>query len=183
VIHHMSFGVRDTHRVAHVLAELLGATAVRAPTPPFPHGAWLVCAGDDHGTFIEIVPATTFFDRDAPLGVRQGPEVHRASAAHVLVSSPLPAIAIQEVASREGWAAQEIETGLFKIVKLWVEDVILVEFLAKGETQRYIDAFGSKGMASLEGKLRALETELAAVLSSKLPPEMLVEALGTPVAA
>ncbi len=183
MIHHMSFGVRDTHRVAHVLAELLGATAVRAPTPPFPHGAWLVCAGDAHGTFIEIVPATTVFDPDAPLGVRQGPEIHRTSAAHVLVGSPLPAIAIQEVASREGWAAQEVETGLFKIVKLWIEDVILVEFLPEGETQRYIDAFGSKGMASLEGKLRALEKDLAAVLSSKLPPELLAEALGTPVDA
>lgn len=39
MIHHMSFGVRDPERVAHVFAALMEATALRAPTPPFPHGA------------------------------------------------------------------------------------------------------------------------------------------------
>jgi hypothetical protein len=176
----MSFGARDTHRVAHVLAELLGATAIRAPTPPFPYGAWLVCTGDAHGTFLEIVPATTRFEPEAPLGVRQGPEVATPGSAHVLVSSPLPADAIKEVASREGWTAQEVETGLFKIVKLWVEDVILVEFLARGEAERYTDTFGTKGMLSLDGRLRELEQSLGPVLAAKLPPQVIAEALGEP---
>jgi hypothetical protein len=182
VIHHMSFGVHDTHRVAHVLAELLGATTVRAPTPPFPYGAWLVCAGDAFGTFLEIVPEATVFDPDAPLGVRQRPAKADVSSAHVLVSSPLPCEAIQTVASREGWRAQEVETGLFKIVKLWVEDRILVEFLAKGEAERYVDTFGVKGMPSLDGKLRDLEMSLAAALAAKMSPQMLADALGTPAA-
>jgi hypothetical protein len=180
MIHHMSFGVRDTSRVAHVLAELLGATAVRAPTPPFPHGAWLVCAGDDHGTFLEIVPATSVFDPDAPLGIRQGPAKHELGSAHVLVSSPLSGEGIQMIASREGWRAQEVETGLFKIIKLWVEDTLLVEFLAQGEAGRYVEAFGARGMASLDGKLRELESKLAEVLSAKMPPEVLAAALGQP---
>lgn len=183
MIHHMSFGVEDTHKVAHVLAELLGATAVRAPTPPFPHGAWLVCAGDALGSFLEIVPRATVFDPDAPLGVRQRPAKAEVGSAHVLVSSPLAAEVIQAVAAREGWRAQEVETGLFKIVKLWVEDVTLVEFLAKGEANRYVEAFGTAGMASLDGKLRAMEKELSVALSKKLSPEMLAEALGTPVPA
>lgn len=183
MIHHMSFGVRDTHHVAHVLAELLGARAIKAPTPPFPYGAWLVCTGDTHGSFLEIVPQATVFDPDAPLGVRQRPARTQVGSAHVLVGSHLSAEAIQEVAGREGWRAQEVETGLFKIVKLWVEDVILVEFLAQGEAGRYVETFGASGIASLDGKLRALEQELSVVLSSKLSPEMLAEAIGTPLPA
>ena len=102
-------------------------------------------------------------------------------SAHVLVSSPLSAEAIHEGASRAGWRAQDVETGLFKIVKVWVEDVMLVELLAQGEADRYIETFGAAGMASLDGKLRSLEKELAVVLASKLSPEMLTEAIGTPL--
>jgi hypothetical protein len=180
MIHHMSFAVRDTSHVAHVLAELMGATAIRAPTPPFPHRAWLVCAGDAHGTFLEIVPEGSVFDPDAPLGVWQRPSKVAPGSAHVLVSSPLTGEAIQMVASREGWRAQEVETGLFKIVKLWVEDTVLVEFLAAGEARRYTDAFGAAGMASLDGRLRELEVTLATALAGKLPAEVLTEALGHP---
>lgn len=183
MIYHMSFGVQDTHHVAHVLAELLGAQAIQAPTPPFPYGAWLVCTGDTHGSFLEIVPQTTVFDPDAPLGIRQRPARADVGPAHVLVGTHLSAGAIQAVAAREGWRAQEVETGLFKIIKLWVEDVILVEFLAQGEAGRYAETFGAAGMASLDGKLRALEKELAVVLSHKLSPEVLAEAIGTPLPA
>jgi hypothetical protein len=181
MIYHMSFGVQDTHRVAHVLAELLGARAILAPSPPFPYGAWLVCAGDAHGSFLEIVPEATVFDPDVPLGIRQRAANAEVGSAHVLVGSHLSAEAIQAVAAREGWRAQEVETGLFKIVKLWVEDVILVEFLAQGDADRYIDTFGAAGMASLDAKLRALEKELSVVLSNKLSPETLAEAIGTPL--
>jgi hypothetical protein len=178
----MSFGARDTRLVAHTLAEMIGGTAVRAPTPPFPYGAWLVCAGDEHGTFLEIVPATTVFDPKTPLGVLQGPEVHRPNSAHVLIGTPLDSMTLQKRAADEGWPVQEVETGLFKIVKVWVEGHLLVEFLADGEVGRYADAFGAKGMASLDGKLRALERELDAVLTTKLSPQMLTQALGRPVA-
>lgn len=182
MIHHMSFAVRDTSHVAHVLAELMGATAVRAPTPPFPYHAWLVCFGDAHGSFLEIVPEGSVFDPDAPLGVWQRPGKVKPGSAHVLVGSPLSGEAIRMVASREGWRAQEVETGLFKIVKLWVEDTVLVEFLAAGEVRRYTDAFGEAGMASLDTRLRELEATLATALAGKLPPEVLTEALGRPTA-
>jgi hypothetical protein len=73
-----------------------------------------------------------------------------------------------------------VETGLFKIVKLWIDDTVLVELFAKGEEHRYIEAFGAPGMATLEGKLRDLETKLAGALAQKLPPKVLAEALGQP---
>lgn len=181
MIHHMSFGARDTRHVAYVLAELLGATAIQAPTPPFPYGAWLVCAGDEHGSFLEIVPQATVFDPDAPLGIRQRLSQADVGSAHVLVHSQLSAEEIQAVAARASWRTQEVETGLFKIVKVWVEDVTLVEFLAQGEVGRYVETFGAAGMHSLDGKLRTLERELAVVLSNKFSPDMLKEAIGTPL--
>jgi hypothetical protein len=181
MLHHMSFGVRDPGHVAAVLAELMGATAVKAPTPPFPFGAWMVCLGDDRGALLELLPLTTVFDPEAPLGVRQTDVPAGRSASHVLVSSPLTQEAIQFVASREGWRAQQVDTGMFRIIKMWVEDVFLVEFLAKGEAGRYVDAFGTAGLPTLDRKFRDLEVSMAQALS-KLPAAVLSEALGQPTA-
>jgi hypothetical protein len=179
MIHHMSFGVRDPKHVAHVLAELMDATAVRAPTPPFPYGAHLVCLGDHSGAFLELLPATASFDPDAPLGMRQRPAPAGFGSAHVLVSSSLTKDEIEAIAKREGWRVQEVETGLFKIVKLWVENGFLVELLARGEAGRYVDTFGSKGMPTLDAKLRKLEADLDQALAS-MPRAVVEEALGRP---
>jgi hypothetical protein len=178
MIHHASFGVRDPSRVARVLAELTHATAVRAPTPPFPCGAWLVVAGDDKGSFLEILPATSVFDPDAPLGIRQRSATFEPVSARVLIGAAVSSEAIHAVAVREDWRAEEVETGLFRIVKLWIDDNVLVELLERGEANRYIAAFGRSDMASLDGKLRALEAKLAEALAQKFPPEVLDDALG-----
>lgn len=87
IIHHVSFGVSKPGRVAQVLAELTGATAMRAPTPPFPHGAWFVLAGDDRGSFLEILPATAVFDPDAPLGLNHRPATFAPGSSHMLIST------------------------------------------------------------------------------------------------
>lgn len=99
---------------------------------------------------------------------------------HVLISTVKNSEEIEAVAQREGWRSQEVETGLFKIVKLWIDGTVLVELFAKGEAQRYIDAFGASGMATLEDRLRNLETTLGKALADKLPPQVLAEALGQP---
>jgi hypothetical protein len=62
MIHHMSFGVSEPKRVADVLVELTGKTAMRAPSPPFPSGTWFVIAGDDKGTLPETVRAMAVLD-------------------------------------------------------------------------------------------------------------------------
>lgn len=79
MIYHMSFGVRDPHRAAIALAELMDATVLRTPTPPFPCGAWLIVPGDPQGTFLEILPATIVFNPDAPLGLRPRPATFEPS--------------------------------------------------------------------------------------------------------
>lgn len=181
MIHHMSFGVRDPKSVAHALAELTGAAAMRAPSPPFPHGAWFVLAGDDRGSLLEVLPATAVFDPDAALGLKHRPAAMEPVSAHVLVSSVKSRDEIESIAEREGWRSQEVETGLFKIVKLWVDGIVLVELLAKGEAGRYVDAFGAAGLGTLEGKLRDLETNMAKALAAKMRPQQLNAILGVPL--
>lgn len=180
MIHHVSFGVGDPDRVARVLAELTGATAMRAPTPPFPHGAWFVVAGDDRGTSLEILPATAVFDPDAPLGLRQQSANFAPGSSHVLISTIKSCEEIVTIAEREGWHSQQVETGLFEIVKIWIDGNTLVELFARGEAERYIEAFGAPGMATLDSKLRDLESKLTGVLAQKLSPQVLTEAFGQP---
>ncbi len=64
-------------------------------------------------------------------------------------------------------------------MRLWIDGNVLVEFLAKGETARYVDAFGAAGIASLGGTLRDLEAKLAVALSQTFTPDVLAEALGS----
>jgi hypothetical protein len=137
-----------------------------------------VVAGDDRGYFLEILPADSVFDPDAALGFRQRPAMFELTSAHVLVSVAASGEEIHAAAAREGWRVQDVETGLFKIVKVWIDGCVLVEFLAKGEAGRYVATFGAEGLPWLDGKLRRLEAELANVLSGKLPPAGLADALG-----
>ena len=111
MIHHTSFGVREPKRVAQVIAELTQAIAVRAPTPPFPCDAWLVVAGDERGSFLEILPATAVFDPGAPLGIRQRSATSEPVSAHVLISAAVSGEAIRAAAGREGWRAEDLDTG------------------------------------------------------------------------
>lgn len=178
MIHHMSFGVGDPKRVAHVLAELTRATPVRAPSPPFPHGTWFLLAGDDRGSFLEILPATTVLDPDAPLGLRQRPATFEPMNSHVLIGAAVSGEEIAAIAEREGWRVQEVETGLFKVAKLWIDGTILIELLAGNETARYVETFGEAGMAALDDKLRDLEAKMADVLSARMTPEQLRAVLG-----
>jgi hypothetical protein len=178
MIHHVSFGVGDPGRVAHVLAELTGGTAIRAPSPPFPYGAWFVVAGDDRGSLLEILPAASVFDPDAPLGIRQRPARSEPVGTHVLVSSTASREEIEAVAMREGWRAQRIDTGLFRIVKLWIDGTVLLEMFAKGDAVPYVETFGEAGVATLDARLRDLETRMADVVSAMMTREELVAALG-----
>lgn len=165
MIHHVSFGVTDPKRVAHALAEVTGAAAVRAPSPPFPQGAWFVVAGDDRGSLLEILPASAAFAADAPFGLCERPAVFEPVGTHVLVSAVLSQDRIETIARREGWHTQEIEIGLFKIVKLWIDGAVLVEVFPEGEARRYVETFGTAGLPSLDSRLRDLEAKMTRALS------------------
>ena len=69
MIYHISFAVRRPEHVAKVLAELTGATPVRAPTPPFPADSWLLCHGDGNGSLIELLPWRSVLHPNEPLEI------------------------------------------------------------------------------------------------------------------
>ena len=178
MIHHLSFGVTDPAGVAAALSELTGGRPMKAPSPPFPYGSWFVMAGDDRGSLIEILPAATVFDPEAPLGIRQQARAIAHSNTHALLGSCRNSEEIAGIAAREGWRRQVTGTGLFRVTKLWIDEKVLVELLAAEDVGRYVAAFGANGMADIEGRLREIETTMASVLASKLTAGQLREALG-----
>lgn len=163
MLHHMSFNVRSPETVARALAEMVGGTTVRAPSPPFPRGAWFVAYGDPNGSLIELLPWGWVLDPQAPGGMADDPEMRPRSGAHVLASTPRATDAVLAVAARHGWAAPPVDAGLFRLIKVWIENAVLFELLPPDRLAAYREVFGAAGLPSLDGKLRALEQKAATV--------------------
>ena len=157
MLHHASFNVRRPAAVAKVLAEMLAATAVRAPSPPFPGDSWFVLSGDDAGTFIEILPWGAVLTPHARFGIGEDEAMRAYGGSHVLLGTPHGEEKIRALAEGEGWLVQLVDARLFKVLKVWIDNATLVEFLTPAMREAYVETFGRRGMASLDGKLRALE--------------------------
>lgn len=167
MLHHMSFNAADPEDTARTLAGMLAATAVRAPTPPFPAGSWFVCAGDARGSYLEIIPWGHVFDPEAPFSLGRDPAMRPHGGAHVLCATPLPVPEIQALAARRGWRSEVVDTGLFRILKVWTADGFLVEMLPPEFAAAYRAAFDAEGLPHLDATLRQLETALAAHLAAR----------------
>jgi hypothetical protein len=167
MLHHMSFNAADPEDTARTLAEMLAATPVRAPTPPFPAGSWFVCAGDAQGCYLEIIPWAHVFDPEAPFGLGRDPAMRPHGGAHVLCATPLPVPEVQALAARRGWRSEVVDTGLFRILKVWTADGFLVEMLPPEFAASYRAAFDAEGLPHLDATLRRLETALAAHLAAR----------------
>jgi len=167
LIFHTSFAVFHPSHVAAVLAEITGAIAIKAPMPPFPAGSWFLCFENEFGTFVEILPANVAFHPDAPFGLQNHKPRLQASASHVLLSSTMSSAQVQQIAVREGWRFQEVETGLFKVAKIWIDEVVLVEFLCNGEVERYMSILGKEALPLLDKKLRLMEKAISQTLAAK----------------
>jgi hypothetical protein len=165
MLHHFSFNAREPESVAAALAALLDARALRAPCPPFPGGAWFVCLGDEHGTLIEVMPWGETRDAAGRNGVGHDAEMRETSGSHILVGTPLSAAEAIDAAARFGWRAEMASAGLFKFVKVWVENSFLVELLPPEYRDEYRAAFGAAGIDQLDGKLRAIEQAILAKVS------------------
>lgn len=162
MLHHVSFAARDPSRVAEVLAKMLGAYAMRAPSPPFPQGTSFVVFGDRHGSLIELLPEGNVLDRHTPGGFRQVEQLPLPTASHALLSTSHSTAFVLDLAAQEKWPASVVDAGLFQFVKIWVEGSLVIELLTPEHMAAYVGTFGADGIASLDAELRGLEQRIAA---------------------
>ncbi len=160
MLHHVSFSARHPEVVAKGLAKLLECSAVRAPSPPFPAGAWFVCLGDVHGTMLEILPWSYVQDKQAGLRRISDELMGAGTSTHLLMQTPLSATQIAECATELGWQAYPASTGLFEFTKIWIENTFLLELMTLEQAEEYQAHFGAFGLATLDNKLRGLERTL-----------------------
>ena len=158
---HLSFAARDTHRVARVVAELLGATVVDCPSPPFRSGSKVVCAFDDTGTMVEIVPSGTEYvpGPGNRTDMVEGTHFERTPV-HGSFTTPLSATEALAIAEREGWPSGLIDNGPFQVVNVWLEGTQLLELFPADLVGGYLALYGPEGRDVLEPGLRALEASL-----------------------
>jgi len=157
MLHHFSFNAHEPRRTAEALSDLLGARALAAPAPPFPSEAWFVCLGDANGTLIEVMPWGETRDAEGRNGVGYDPKMRATSGSHILIGTPLSAADAMARATHYGWRAEPASAGLFKFVKVWVENSFLVELLPPEWRDDYLATFGDVGIDRLDGKLREIE--------------------------
>lgn len=158
---HVSFNARQPERVGGSLAEMLGATAIRAPAPPFPENSWLVCAGDDRGSLIEVMPWGATRDPALPQGIGHDREMRSHSGSHLLVTTPRSVEDVLLLAAREGWDARLGSAGLFQFTKVWIENTFLIEIMTAEQASAYTATFNRQGLATLDAKLRQIERALS----------------------
>ncbi len=160
MLHHVSFSVRDPAKCAAIVAELVAGQVLDAPCPPFPTGSRFVLLHDQSGALIELTPWGSVLD-PGQRGIGQDPEMRPHSASHILIGTPLASQAVLTAAGRHGLRAISADAGLFRLIKVWIEDSLLLELLPPEHAADYIDSFGPGGAAALNHRLRELEQSLA----------------------
>ena len=128
MLHHLSVAVDNPGHVASVLAELFQGR--RFPFPPFP-GGYIVLAGDDYGTAIEVTPAGTELIPGADeVTSQRNAAASRFTSTHAALSVPCTLEDIERIARREDWIVRYCSReGVFDVVELWVENHLLLELL------------------------------------------------------
>jgi hypothetical protein len=167
MLHHVSFSVHAPERAASIAAALMGGSAVRGPSPPFPSGTWFALAGDDGGSLIELTPWGTIVDPQA--GLARDDAMRPRTASHVLASTPLPAERVVALAEREGLRVAAVDAGLFRFLKVWIEDSFLLELLTPEHRNDYVACFGAHGIERVDERLRTLERTITAAMRSASP--------------
>jgi hypothetical protein len=137
MIHHVSIPATDTRHVAEVLTELFGG--VLTGFGPY-RDSWIVWAGDDPGTAIEVYPAGT--EMYPPTGpgqaqFRHNPTATVFTATHATVSVDRTEADIIAIAQREGWRAVRLPRGPFDVIEFWIENAVMLELMTPDMAAAY----------------------------------------------
>ncbi|UBF28384.1 hypothetical protein K9N68_11190 [Kovacikia minuta CCNUW1] len=146
MIHHLSIAVNYPLRVASVLAEIWkGKVFDFFPIP----GSYIVIPFDEYGSAIEVYPIGTELIPDwateSP-NSKQKTEFSKFVATHAAISVPMNQERIERIGAREGWRVELCNPGPFKVIKFWVENWLMLEFLTPEIIAGYL-AFASQPQA------------------------------------
>ena len=130
MIFHVSIAADRPRDTAAVIAELWGGTSL--PFPPHP-GSYMVFAGDDRNSAIEVYPrGTELFpaEGDADVEFRINPTAARHIPVHFAIATSLTREAVEAIGAREGWIAKyRKRDDVFGVIELWVDNCLMIEVL------------------------------------------------------
>jgi hypothetical protein len=141
MLFHMSIAAHEPQRVAAVIAELWAGEVFRFP--PVSDDGWIVLAGDDRRTALEIYPIDTVLresDGDADAyGEATGRIAYTAT--HGAIATALDRASVLAIAAREGWPAKYRKRGgMFGVIELWIEGRQMMEVLTPEMQREYLDS-------------------------------------------
>ena len=135
MIIHASVPADDTARVARVIAELW-----RCEHFPFLFpGHFLVVAGDDRGTQIEVGPrGKEIVPAETMMSFQSSASPSLYSEVHLNIATPLKVEEVLAVGKREGWTARVCDRGgVFKVIEFFLENKFMLEVMTEDELRRY----------------------------------------------
>ena len=140
------------------------SSAPPSSTPRRPRsrpGSKFVCAFDDTGTMVEIVPAGIEYvpGPGNRTDMVDGAPVERTPV-HGSFTTPLTVAEALAIAEREGWPSGLIDNGPFQVVNVWLEGTQLLELFPADLVDGYLALYGPAGRYILDPGLRALEPSL-----------------------
>jgi len=154
MIHHISFSVAHPLRVAKALATILQGKVM--PFPPNP-GGYIVLAGDEFGTLLELYPLNSELIPDAwngQVGFQTHEQATYYTSFHAAISVPTGLEEIERIAEQEGWRVFPANRdGLFDVIELWVENRLMLELLTPTLTPKYLNALSPEALEQSEQQL------------------------------
>jgi len=130
MLFHMSIAAHSPRHVAGVIAELWGGEPFMFP--PVSDDGWIVLAGDDRRTALEIYPVDVVLREAEGDADAYGEATGQAgfTASHGAIATPLDQDAVLAIASRESWPAKYRKRGgMFGVIELWIEGRQMMEIL------------------------------------------------------
>ncbi len=139
MLFHMSIAADDPQHVASVIAELWEGKVM--PFPPVSDNGWMVLAGDERGSALEVYPqGTVLRESEGDVDAHGEPSgTDRFTATHGAIATNLAQDAVLAIAGREGLPAKYRKRGgQFGVIELWIEGRQMMEVLTPEMQQEYL---------------------------------------------
>lgn len=167
MIAHVSIPAADPRSTALLFAALIGGEAFSFPVV---EGAWIAVADDSSGLAVEVYPEGMAHHPGSgaanPEAATSGPATNpwedqiyadgwqlRPSAFHLALTTQLSDDAVFKLAEDAGVRAIRCDrAGVFGLIELWIDNMILVEVLTDDDVRRYLDFMNPAGCAAMFGE-------------------------------